>query len=72
MCCLSATGSISIMKLVGKLIRNGFSPIEINVHYTSRPFHEGKKVSIFRDPPTWIKACVRHRFSKLHVWPESV
>ncbi len=59
-------------ELVGKLVRNGFSPIEINVHYKSRPFHEGKKVSIFRDPPTWIKACVRHRFSKLHVWPEQV
>jgi hypothetical protein len=59
-------------ELVAKLIRNGFTPIEIDVHYQSRSFRQGKKVSFFRDPPTWITACVKHRFSNLHVWPASV
>jgi glycosyltransferase involved in cell wall biosynthesis len=58
-------------ELVGKLIRNGFHPVEIGVYYKSRSFREGKKVSFFWDPPTWLKACLRHRFSKLHAWPES-
>ena len=58
-------------ELVGKLIRNGFQPIEIDVHYKSRSFHQGKKVSFFRDPPTWIRACVKHRYSNLFVWPAS-
>jgi hypothetical protein len=57
-------------ELVGKLVRNGFTPIEIDVRYHSRSFEEGKKVSFFGDPPTWIKACVKHRFSKLHIWPD--
>ena len=56
-------------ELVGKLIRNGFRPLEIDVHYQSRSFDDGKKVEFFRDPPTWIRACFRHRFSNLHVWP---
>jgi len=59
-------------ELVGKLIRNGFWPTEIDVHYESRSFRQGKKVSFFRDPPTWIKACIRHRFSSLHIWPASI
>jgi glycosyltransferase involved in cell wall biosynthesis len=58
-------------ELVGKLVRNGFSPVEINVTYSSRSFDEGKKVSFFGDPPTWIMACVRHRFSQLHIWPQA-
>ena len=56
-------------ELVGKLVRNGFSPVEIGVHYESRSFHDGKKVSFFGDPPTWIKACLKHRFSHLYEWP---
>ena len=56
-------------ELVGKLVRNGFRPIEIDVHYRSRSFREGKKVSFFRDPPSWIRACLLHRFSRLHIWP---
>jgi hypothetical protein len=58
-------------ELVGKLIRKGFSPMEINVHYQSRSFDDGKKVAFFRDPPTWIKACLKHRFSDLYIWPAS-
>jgi hypothetical protein len=58
------------LELFGKLIRNGFQPIEIGVHYKSRSFGEGKKVSVFADPPTWIRAGIKHRFSNLHVWPK--
>jgi hypothetical protein len=53
-------------ELVGKLVRVGRLPMEINVKYVSRSFDEGKKVAFFRDPPTWIKACIKHRFSQLY------
>jgi len=43
-------------ELVIKLIRAGFRPVEIPVSYQSRDFAEGKKVSIFKDPPMWIAA----------------
>jgi hypothetical protein len=56
-------------EIVGKLVRNGFSPVEIEVKYHSRSFDEGKKISILRDPPTWIRACLKHRFSQLREWP---
>lgn len=55
-------------ELVGKLVRNGFSPTEIDVRYTSRSFDEGKKVAVFADPPTWVRALLKHRFSTLHAW----
>ena len=41
-------------ELLIKLIRKGYRPIEIPISYESRSFKEGKKVSIFRDPITWI------------------
>jgi hypothetical protein len=56
-------------EIVGKLVRNGYSPVEIDVSYRSRSFDEGKKVALFRDPPTWIRACLKHRFSQLREWP---
>jgi len=52
-------------ELVVKLIRKGYRPLEIPVNYRSRSFAEGKKVSIFRDPLTWIKALVKYRFAPL-------
>ena len=58
-------------ELVGKLVRSGYKPLEMNIHYKSRSFDEGKKVAFFRDPPTWIRACVKHRFSTLYAWPDS-
>ena len=59
------------IELFGKLIRRGYKPVEIGVRYNSRSFDEGKKVSMFGDPPTWIRAGFRHRFSNLHVWPQT-
>jgi Glycosyl transferase family 2 len=56
-------------ELVGKLVRNGFNPVEIDVSYHCRSFAEGKKISIFGDPPTWVRACLKHRFSQLREWP---
>jgi len=52
-------------ELVGKLVRAGHRPIEIPVHYKSRSFSQGKKVSFFRDPLTWIWACFKFRFQPL-------
>jgi glycosyltransferase involved in cell wall biosynthesis len=52
-------------ELVIKLIRKGYVPVEIPVNYDSRSFKEGKKVDMFRDPLTWIKASFKYRFVKI-------
>ena len=52
-------------ELLIKLIRKGYHPIELPVNYRSRSFKDGKKVRMFRDPITWLKALVRLRFVKI-------
>jgi glycosyltransferase involved in cell wall biosynthesis len=52
-------------ELLGKLIRAGFRPLEVPVNYKSRGFDEGKKIRIFRDPPTWVLAILKSRFATL-------
>jgi glycosyltransferase involved in cell wall biosynthesis len=52
-------------ELLIKLIRKGYVPIEIPISYHSRSFKEGKKVSMFRDPLTWMRALVKYRFQRL-------
>ena len=52
-------------ELLIKLLRKGYKPLEIPVNYRSRSFKEGKKVSIWRDPITWLRALVRLRFTKV-------
>ncbi len=52
-------------ELVGKLVRAGYRPIEIPVNYRSRSFAEGKKVSLWRDPFTYFRACFKYRFQPL-------
>jgi SAM-dependent methyltransferase len=52
-------------ELVGKLVRAGYMPLEIPVNYQSRSFAQGKKVSFFRDPLTWFRACFKYRFVPL-------
>ena len=52
-------------ELLGKLCRRGYTPLEIEITYKSRSFDEGKKVSMWRDPFTWIVACFKYRFVKL-------
>jgi glycosyltransferase involved in cell wall biosynthesis len=52
-------------ELLGKLIRAGFSPLEIPVSYQSRGFAEGKKIRVFRDPLTWVIAILKCRYTAL-------
>ncbi len=52
-------------ELVVKLLRKGYRPLEIPVNYRSRSFAEGKKVSFFRDPMTWVRALVKFRLSRI-------
>ena len=41
------------------------SPLELPVNYRSRSFKEGKKVSLFGDPISWLKVCARLRFTRI-------
>lgn len=50
-------------ELIAKLIRAGYEPAEVPVAYRSRSFEEGKKVSVLRDPITWVAACFKYRFA---------
>jgi SAM-dependent methyltransferase len=52
-------------ELLVKLVRKGYMPIEIPVNYRSRSFAEGKKVSVTRDPLTWLAAIIRLRFTRI-------
>jgi glycosyltransferase involved in cell wall biosynthesis len=51
-------------ELLIKLVRRGHRPIEIPVSYKSRSFKEGKKIRVFRDPLTWLRALVKYRFAR--------
>ncbi|HEX5000064.1 MAG TPA: hypothetical protein VFY29_17725, partial [Terriglobia bacterium] len=50
-------------ELLIKLVRKGYRPIEIPVNYRSRSFKEGKKVSMWRDPITWVRALIKLRLA---------
>ena len=52
-------------ELVIKLLRKGYQPLEIPVNYRSRSFAEGKKVSFFSDPLTWLRALVKFRLQPM-------
>jgi glycosyltransferase involved in cell wall biosynthesis len=53
-------------EIVIKLVRKGYRPFELPVNYCSRSFSEGKKVTVFRDPLTWLRALVKFRNSPLY------
>ncbi len=53
-------------EIVIKLLRKGYRPFEIPVNYHSRSIAEGKKVTMVRDPLTWLRALVRFRTSSLY------
>ena len=53
------------IELAAKLIRLGFTPLELPINYQSRSFQEGKKVRPLVDPWTWIVAEVKYRFAPL-------
>jgi glycosyltransferase involved in cell wall biosynthesis len=52
-------------ELLMKLVRKGHRPIEVSVTYHSRSFKEGKKITMIRDPLTWMVALVKYRFQPL-------
>ncbi len=52
-------------ELLIKLVRKGHRPIEIPVSYKSRSFKEGKKITMIRDPLTWVWALLKYRFVRL-------
>jgi glycosyltransferase involved in cell wall biosynthesis len=52
-------------ELLIKLVRRGYRPLEVPVSYSSRSFKQGKKVTLIRDPITWIIALVKYRFQPL-------
>lgn len=52
-------------ELLIKLVRRGHRPIEIPISYRSRSFRDGKKISMWRDPPTWLWALAKFRFQRL-------
>ncbi|HEY5079817.1 MAG TPA: glycosyltransferase family 2 protein [Opitutaceae bacterium] len=52
-------------ELLIKLVRRGYRPVEIPVSYHSRSFKQGKKVSMVRDPLTWMFALVKYRLQPL-------
>jgi glycosyltransferase involved in cell wall biosynthesis len=43
-----------------------YEPLELPANYTPRSLSEGKKVTVFRDPLTWIRALVKFRNTALH------
>jgi Glycosyl transferase family 2 len=53
-------------EIVIKLLRKGYKPLELPVNYRSRSLSEGKKVTVFRDPLTWIWALVKFRNTQLY------
>jgi glycosyltransferase involved in cell wall biosynthesis len=52
-------------ELLIKLVRRGYRPIEVPVSYRSRSFKQGKKVTLLRDPASWIIALVKYRLQPL-------
>ena len=52
-------------ELLIKLVRKGYRPLELPVNYRARSLNEGKKVTVFRDPLTWLRALLKYRFQKI-------
>ncbi len=53
-------------EIVMKLLRKGYKPLELPVNYVSRSLKEGKKVTMIRDPLTWVRALIKYRKSPLY------
>jgi len=58
-------------EIVIKLLRKGYKPLELPVNYRSRSLNEGKKVTVFRDPLTWVRALLKFRNAPLYRRPRS-
>ena len=46
-------------EIVIKLLRKGYRPLELPVNYRARSPSDGKKVSMLRDPLTWMRALLK-------------
>ena len=53
------------IELLVQLVKKGYRPVEIPVNYRSRSFREGKKVSVLRDPISWLAALARLRLRRI-------
>ena len=53
-------------EIVIKLLRKGYRPLELPVNYKARSPAEGKKVSMLRDPLTWMRALLKFRWGALY------
>jgi glycosyltransferase involved in cell wall biosynthesis len=53
-------------EIVIKLVRKGYTPLELPVNYISRSVNEGKKVTLFGDPLRWLRALVKFRNTPLY------
>ncbi len=53
-------------EIVIKLLRKGYRPLELPVNYRARSPSEGKKVTMVRDPLTWIRALLKFRWGPLY------
>jgi glycosyltransferase involved in cell wall biosynthesis len=52
-------------EILGKAIRVGSIPLEVEVSYKSRSFSQGKKVKLFKDPINWIYRAFIIRYGPL-------
>jgi glycosyltransferase involved in cell wall biosynthesis len=62
-------------EIVIKLLRKGYRPLELPVNYRARSPGEGKKVTMFRDPLTWLRALWKFRWGPLYgskVWNKTL
>jgi hypothetical protein len=53
-------------EIVIKLLRKGYRPLELPVNYRARSPSEGKKVTMLRDPLTWLRALMKFRWGPLY------
>lgn len=53
-------------EIVIKFLRKGYKPLELPVNYRSRSLKEGKKITLVRDPLTWMRALFKFRTGPLY------
>jgi hypothetical protein len=64
-CHLTGDGFNFDIELVCKIVRNGFSPLEVPVNYVSRGFDEGKKINFLVDAYPSYYMLFRSRLAQL-------
>jgi len=59
-------------ELVAKLVRLGYLPLEVPISYSSRSHAEGKKISLLRDPWTYLYAIFKFRIKRIERIPRKL